>query len=101
MKAVGVERAGQHRSFYYDLTATTTPGPSTLLGGVAEQKTGDGQACSEAARGDHSIAYRMQGCVAGPNGAAVRMSLRRTFLVSRIKRFGINPANKKTPAEVL
>lgn len=38
MKAVGMERADQFRSLYYDLTATTTPGQSALLSRVADPK---------------------------------------------------------------
>ena len=32
-----------------------------------------------------------KGRIAGANGAATRMGMRRTTLISRIKRFGINP----------
>jgi aminocarboxymuconate-semialdehyde decarboxylase len=38
MKAVGTERVGQFRSLYYDLTATSTPGQSALLCGMADPK---------------------------------------------------------------
>jgi formate hydrogenlyase transcriptional activator len=37
------------------------------------------------------------GRVGGPHGAAVRMEIKRTTLISRMKKLGINPANYRGP----
>ena len=39
------------------------------------------------------------GRVGGPDGAAVRMGMNRTTLLSRMKKFGIDPANSSCPLE--
>ncbi|HET6977402.1 MAG TPA: sigma 54-interacting transcriptional regulator [Pyrinomonadaceae bacterium] len=40
------------------------------------------------------------GCISGPNGAALRLGIKRSTLVDRMKRFGIDPRHLKTKCTV-